>query len=59
MRSAFGLGAVNITELCKRMSSEAAIRACALSIGRAIAAVSLSREPFLTAAALVLAGQCG
>ncbi|WFU14551.1 MFS transporter [Bradyrhizobium sp. CB3481] len=60
MLSAFGLGAVigalSITEVRKRMSGEAAIRACALSLGGAIAAVALSREPMLTAAALVLAG---
>ncbi|WOH52427.1 MFS transporter [Bradyrhizobium sp. sBnM-33] len=60
MLGAFGLGAVvgalNITEVRKRMSGEAAIRACALSMGGAFAAVALSREPVLTAAALVLAG---
>ncbi|VIO69931.1 putative multidrug-efflux transporter [Bradyrhizobium ivorense] len=60
MLGAFGLGAVvgalNITELRKRLSGEAAIRACALSMGAAMAAVALSREPVLTAAALVLAG---
>ncbi|RXH29745.1 MFS transporter [Bradyrhizobium nanningense] len=60
MLSAFGLGAVigalNITELRKRMSGEAAIRACTLSMGGAMAAVALSREPVLTAAALILAG---
>ncbi|WP_083742111.1 MFS transporter [Bradyrhizobium mercantei] len=60
MLGAFGLGAVigalSITEVRKRMSGEAAIRACALSMGAAIAAVALSREPTLTAAALVLAG---
>lgn len=60
MLSAFGLGAVigalNITEVRKRMSGEAAIRACALSMGGAVAAVALSREPVLTAVALVLAG---
>ncbi|MBV9530380.1 MAG: MFS transporter [Bradyrhizobium sp.] len=60
MLGAFGLGAVigalNIGELRKRMSGEAAVRACALSMGGAIAAVALSREPVLTAAALVLAG---
>ncbi|XSC42626.1 MFS transporter [Bradyrhizobium sp. RDT10] len=60
MLSAFGLGAVigalKITDVRKRMSGEAAIRACALSMGGAIAAVSLSRDPALTAAALVLAG---
>ncbi|MCK1632621.1 MFS transporter [Bradyrhizobium sp. 162] len=60
MLSAFGLGAVigalNVTEVRKRMSGEAAIRACALSMGLAIAAVALSRQPLLTAAALLLAG---
>ncbi|BBC02257.1 MULTISPECIES: MFS transporter [Bradyrhizobium] len=60
MLGAFGLGAVvgalNITELRKRLSGEAAIRACALSMGAAMAAVALSHEPVLTAAALVLAG---
>jgi MFS family permease len=60
MLGAFGLGAVigalNIGELRKRMSGEAAIRACALSMGGAIAAVALSHEPVLTAAALVVAG---
>ncbi|WP_213291014.1 MFS transporter [Bradyrhizobium sp. sGM-13] len=60
LASAFGLGAVigalNITEVRKRMSGEAAIRACALCMGGAVAAVALSRQPILTAAALVLAG---
>ncbi|MDH2406545.1 MFS transporter [Bradyrhizobium sp. SSUT18] len=60
MLSAFGLGAVigafYITEVRKRVSTEAAIRACALSMGGAIVAVALSREPVLTAGALVLAG---
>jgi MFS family permease len=60
MLGAFGMGAVigalNISEVRKRMSGEAAIRACALSMGGAIAAVALSREPVLTAAALVIAG---
>ncbi|WP_409241865.1 MFS transporter [Bradyrhizobium sp. NC92] len=60
MLSAFGLGAVlgalNITELRKRMGGEAAIRACALSMGGAITAVALSSEPVLTAVALFLAG---
>jgi predicted MFS family arabinose efflux permease len=57
---AFGMGAVigafNIGEIRKRLSGEAAIRACTLSMGGAIAAVALSREPVLTAAALVVAG---
>src|SRR3954464_7061605 len=60
MLGAFGMGAVvgalNIAEVRKRMSGEAAVRACALSMAGAIAAVALSREPVLTAAALVLAG---
>jgi MFS family permease len=60
MLGAFGVGAVigalNIGEVRKRLSGEAAIRACALSMGGAIAAVALSREPVLTAAALVIAG---
>src|SRR6202167_2981738 len=63
MLGAFGMGAVigalNIAEVRKRMSGEAAIRACALSMGGAIAAVALSNEPVLTAAALVVAGAAG
>src|ERR1700694_5754627 len=50
------IGALNITEVRKRMNGEAAVRACALSMAGAIAAVALSREPVLTAAALVVAG---
>jgi MFS family permease len=60
MLGAFGMGAVigalNIAEMRKRMTGEAAVRACALSMGGAIAAVALSREPVITAAALVVAG---
>lgn len=60
MASAFGLGAVigalNITQVRKRISGEAAIRACAVSMGGAVVAVALSHEPVLTAIALVLAG---
>lgn len=60
MLSAFGLGAVigalNIPKVRKRMTGEAAIRACALSMGGAIAVVAVSREPVLAAAALVVAG---
>jgi MFS family permease len=60
MLGAFGVGAVigalNISELRKRMSGEAAIRACTLSMAGAMAAVALSRQPVLTAAALVVAG---
>jgi MFS family permease len=60
MLSAFGVGAVigglNLTEVRKRMSGEAAIRACKLSMGGAIAVVALSKEPVLTVAALLVAG---
>ena len=60
MLGAFGMGAVvgalNIHELRKRMSGEAAIRACTISMAFAMAALAVSTEPVLTAAALVLAG---
>src|ERR1700730_2360764 len=60
MLGAFGVGAVigalNIGEVRKGMSAEAAVRACTLSMAGAIAAVALSRQPVLTAAALVVAG---
>jgi MFS family permease len=60
MLGAFGLGAVigalKLTEVRKRMSGEAAIRACALSMGVAVAVVAVSHEPILTAIALVVAG---
>ncbi|MCK1721259.1 MFS transporter [Bradyrhizobium sp. 141] len=60
MLGAFGLGAIIgalcIGEMRKRMSGEAAVRAWTLSMGGAIAAVALSRQPVLTATALVLAG---
>jgi MFS family permease len=57
---AFGVGAVigalNIGAIRRQMSGEAAVRACALSMGGAIAAVGLSSSAVLTAIALVLAG---
>ncbi|MCC8967879.1 MFS transporter [Bradyrhizobium sp. Pear76] len=60
MLGAFGLGAVigalSIGEVRKRMNGEAAMRACMMSMGAAIAAVAVSREPVLTAIALMLAG---
>ncbi|SDD35151.1 Predicted arabinose efflux permease, MFS family [Bradyrhizobium brasilense] len=60
MVGAFGVGAVigalNVSELRRRTSSEAAVRACTVSMSGAIAAVALSGEPILTFAALVLAG---
>ncbi|MDB5575770.1 MAG: transporter [Bradyrhizobium sp.] len=60
MLGAFGMGAVigalNIGTLRKQLSGEAAIRACTISMAGAITAVALSRQPVLTAAALVVAG---
>ena len=60
MLGAFGMGAVigalNIGEVRRRMSGEAAVRACAISMAGAIAAVALSTHAILTAFALVLAG---
>src|SRR5215207_8507185 len=60
MLGAFGMGAVlgalNITEVRKRLSGEAAVRACTISLAGAIAAVALSNSAILTAIALVLAG---
>jgi MFS family permease len=60
MLGAFGMGAVigalNIGEVRKRLSGEAAIRACTLSMAGAITAIALSKQPVLTAAALVVAG---
>src|SRR6202008_3135755 len=57
---AFGMGAVigalNISAVRKQLSGESAIRACALAMGGATAAIAVSREPVLTAAALVGAG---
>src|SRR3954452_9230562 len=60
MLGAFGMGAVigalNIGEVRKRLSGEAAVRACAITMGLAIAVIAISNQPVLTAAALVLAG---
>ena len=60
MLGAFGMGAVfgalNIGEVRRSMSGEAAVRACAISMAGAIAAVALSSSAILTAVALVLAG---
>jgi MFS family permease len=60
MLGAFGLGAVvgalGIAEVRRRMSGEAAVRTCTLAMAAAIAVVALSRQPILTAAALVVAG---
>lgn len=60
MLGAFGMGAVigalNISEIRRRLSGEAAVRTCALLMGAAIAVVAVSKEPVITAAALVVAG---
>jgi MFS family permease len=60
MLGAFGMGAVigalNIGQVRRRMSGEAAVRVCTLSMAGAIAAVGMSNQPVLTAVALVLAG---
>ncbi|OAF17024.1 MFS transporter [Bradyrhizobium centrolobii] len=60
MLGAFGfgaiIGAIYVGEVRKRMSSEAAMRACMLSMAGATTAAALSREPALTATALILAG---
>jgi len=60
MLGAFGMGAVfgalNISEVRRRMSGEAAVRACTISLAGAIAAVAMSTSAVLTAIALVLAG---
>lgn len=60
MLGAFGfgaiIGAVNIGQIRRIMSSEAAMRACMLSMAGATTAAALSREPVLTATALILAG---
>lgn len=60
MLGAFGFGAVvgaiSIGEVRVRMSGEAAMRACMLTMAGATAATALSRSPVLTATALILAG---
>lgn len=57
---AFGIGAVigalNVGIARQRLSSEAAVRLCAMIMGVAMAVIAISRSPLLTAAALVVAG---
>jgi len=48
---------LNIGQIRRQLSGEAAVRACALSMGSAIVAVALSRMPVLTAAAFVVRGR--
>ena len=60
MLGALGMGAVagalNVARVRKRFASETAVRACALTLGVAIAVVGLSHSPVLTGAALFVAG---
>src|SRR6201991_872219 len=60
MLGAFGMGALigalHIAEVGKRLCGEASVRICAITMGLAIAAIAISKEPVITAAALVLAG---
>jgi MFS family permease len=60
MLGALGMGAVagalNVAYVRKRFASETAVRACALTLGVAIAVVGLSHSPVLTGAALFVAG---
>lgn len=50
------LGALNISSVRKYLSSERAIRLCALTMGLAIGVLALSHHSILTGAALVVAG---
>lgn len=56
----FGIGAIIggfcFGEVRKRLSGEAALRACTLSMAGAIAAVAMSHGPVMTAIAMILAG---
>ncbi|MCK1667921.1 MFS transporter [Bradyrhizobium sp. 153] len=57
---AFGLGAVigaaNIALLRKQLSSEAAMRCCALAMAAGIAVIAVSRNPLLSALGLAVGG---
>ncbi|MBN9595733.1 MAG: MFS transporter [Afipia sp.] len=50
------LGALNISSVRTYLSSERAVRLCALTMGLAICVLALSRSPALTGAGLVVAG---
>lgn len=60
MLGAFGVGAVvgalNIPRIRARLGAEPSVRLCALLMGTAMAVAALSRNPFLTAPALIVAG---
>ena len=50
------LGAISVSRLRNHLSSEAAVRLCALTMGIAIGVMALSRSSALTGTALVVAG---
>jgi MFS family permease len=50
------LGAINVSRVRNHLSSEIAVRICALTMGAAMAVIALSRWPALTGAALIVAG---
>lgn len=60
MLGAFGmggvLGALNVASIRRYLSSEAAVRYCAITMGVAIAVMAVSKLAAVTAAALVVAG---
>jgi MFS family permease len=60
MFSGFGIGAVlgglSVTRVRKRLSTEAALRACALSMGASMCIVALSRVALVTGIALFAVG---
>jgi MFS family permease len=52
------LGAMSVSTVRNYLTSEAAVRICALAMGIAIGVMALSRWPVLTGAALIVAGTC-
>lgn len=52
------LGAMSVSTVRRYLTSEAAVRLCALAMGVAIGVMALSRWPMLTGAALIVAGTC-
>lgn len=52
------LGAMSVSTVRNYLSSERAVRICALAMGIAIGVMALSRWPVLTGAALIVAGTC-
>lgn len=52
------LGAMSVSTVRNRMSTEQAVRLCALAMGVAIGVMALSRWPVLTGLTLIVAGTC-